>query len=107
MPPFPAEEFFMALAVFAEKNQMYKEAKTILKERIALRISTRYSKKFKWLMFRDVAHEKDTKKRREKGKKVVPFQEAEGEGDGDGDQQVAAPKGKDKPPASGKLSASG
>ena len=112
MPPFPAEEFLRALAVFAEKNQTSKEAKTILEERIALRISTRYTKKFKWLMFRDVADEKDTKKRREKGKKVVPPPEAEGEGDGgkgDGgrDQQVAASNGKDKPPASGKPSASG
>jgi len=82
MPPFPAEEFLRALAVFAERNQTSKEAKTILEERIALRISTRYTKKFKWLMLRDMADEKDTKKRREKGKKLVPPPEAKGEGDG-------------------------
>jgi len=62
-------------------------------------------------MLRDVADEKDTKRRREKGKKVVPPPEAEdkgdrGEGDRGGDQQVVAHKGKDKPPPNGKSSAS-
>ncbi|KAF8440633.1 hypothetical protein BGX38DRAFT_1272972 [Terfezia claveryi] len=71
MPPWAAEEFLRALAIFAEKNKNIQAAKVLMKQRIQERLAAKRTKKVLYLMSRDVADRILTEKRRVRRRKTM------------------------------------
>ncbi|KAF8449603.1 hypothetical protein BGX38DRAFT_1269921 [Terfezia claveryi] len=71
MPPWAAEEFLRALAIFAEKNKNIEAAKVLMKQRIQERLAAKRTKKVPYLMSRDVADRILTEKRRVRRRKTT------------------------------------
>jgi len=70
LPPWTAEEVLRELARFAECNKRWVEAKVLLESNIEQRWGAKSTKKYKWLMVRDIAEKATVEKTRLWGKKV-------------------------------------
>jgi len=70
LPPWPAGEFLRELARFAEKNSTWGEAKSTMEAKIAERLAAKRTKKYKWLISRDIVEKHEVQKKRIRGKKT-------------------------------------